>query len=120
MEINTEEKGLKDVKKDTFFYKIKEFFRNLFKKDKNEIWAEENIKETNIKQSAFLEDIKRIEDEETKVRKLQQDYEKGIVDVNKLSEEEFNQLVELYDTQIYALKKQIQNCREYKISMATS
>ena len=77
MKDNTKEKSLIAVNENSIFYKIKNFFRNLFHKHKaiessNVIQNGINValeKENN--KNSFMESLKNIENEETKLLKLQ-------------------------------------------------
>ena len=52
-----------------------------------------------------MESIKNIEDEETKLLKLQRQYRSGEIKEEELTEEQVNSLCTLYDRQIANLKK---------------
>ena len=109
MKENTQEKSLVQVNENSIFYKIKKFFRNLF--HKNEIIIEVNNVERHIeieKENAknfFMEAIKNIEDDETKLLKLQKQYRSGEIKEEELTEEQVASLCSLYDKQIANLKK---------------
>ena len=111
MNKNTQEKSLVQVNENSIFYKIKKFFRNLFYKDteiKSSVIAEENISsnvENENKKSTFMEEIKNIENEETKLLKLQKQYSSGEIKEEELTQEQVNSLCDLYDKQIARLKK---------------
>lgn len=110
MKENTQEKSLVQVNENSIFYRIKNFFRNLFHKSnfiENTVVIEDNnasIKQENIKNS-FMESIKNIEDEETKLLKLQKQYRRGEITENELTDEQVSSLCALYDKQIANLKK---------------
>ena len=110
MKENTQEKSLVQVNENSIFYKIKQFFRNIFHKDtefKSNV-VEENISsniQDETKKSAFIESIKNIEDEETKLLKLQKQYRSGEIKEEELTQEQVNSLCALYDKQIANLKK---------------
>ena len=111
MKENTQEKSLVQVNENSIFYKIRIFFRNLFHKKtevENNLVVEENIS-SNVasenKKSAFMESIRNIEDEETKLLKLQKQYRSGEIKEEDLTEEQVNSLCLLYDNQIARLKK---------------
>mgnify|MGYP001625020612 CR=1 FL=1 len=129
MKENTQEKSLVQVNKNSIFYKIKSFFRNLFHKN-TEIESSLNVEEdisSNVeienKRLEFIEDIKNIEDEETKLLKLQKQYRSGEIKEEELSEEQINSLCKLYDRQIANLKKsneiRKQKLLEYRRKMQT-
>ena len=111
MKENTQEKSLVQVNENSIFYKIKQFFRNLFHKNtefESNVVVEENISnniENETKKSSFIESIKNIEDEETKLLKLQKQYRSGEIKEEELTQEQVNSLCALYDKQIANLKK---------------
>lgn len=111
MEENTQEKSL--IKKESFFGKVKNFFKNLFKKkDKNV--SENVVTENNNSEkenSNFKENIKvaEVEDpEEIKLIELQKRYRRGEIAESDLTEEQIEALSELYDKQINALRRIIE------------
>ena len=103
MRDNTQEKSLITVNENSIFYKIKNFFRNLFYKHKaieNSTVIENGInpsleKENN--KNSFMESIKNIENEETKLLKLQKQYRNGEIKEEQLTQEQINSL-KLLDT----------------------
>ena len=111
MKENIPEKSLVQVNENSIFYKIKKFFRNLFYKDteiESNIIIEENVSsniEKETKKSAFMESIKNIENEETKLLKLQKQYRNGEIKEEELTQEQVNSLCNLYDKQIANLRK---------------
>lgn len=111
MKENTQEKSLIQVNENSIFYKIKSFFKNLFKKNNNTIdnysvIEEKDRSEKNSnKKDSFLENIKNIENEETKLLKIQKKYRSGEIKEEELTEEQVKSLCELYDKQIANLRK---------------
>ncbi len=111
MKENTQEKSLVQVNENGIFYKIKKFFRNLFNSNANTtnnyaiVKETESLVESENKKNSFMESIKNIEDEETKLLKLQKQYRSGEIKEEELSEEQINSLCKLYDRQIANLKK---------------
>lgn len=111
MKENTQEKSLVQVNENSIFYKIKRFFKNLFNKSKDTADNYSVIEETNSfaenenKKSSFMEYIKNIEDEETKLLNLQKQYRSGEIKEEELTEEQVNSLCALYDKQIEQLRK---------------
>ena len=111
MKENTQEKSLVQVNENGIFYKIKKFFKNLFNRNANTTNNLGIVKETESlvtsenKKNSFMESIKNIEDEETKLLKLQKQYRSGEIKEEELSEEQVNSLCKLYDKQIANLKK---------------
>lgn len=108
MKENTQEKSLVQVNRNGIFNKIKMFFKNLFSKnnviDNNCYTIEDEKNNENIKNS-FMESIRNIEDEETKLLKLQKQYRNGEIKEEELTEEQVNSLCALYDKQIANLRK---------------
>ena len=88
MKENTQEKSLVQVNRNGIFNKIKMFFKNLFSKN--------NVIDNNCY---------TIEDEETKLLKLQKQYRNGEIKEEELTEEQVNSLCALYDKQIANLRK---------------
>lgn len=111
MRENTQEKSLIAVNKNSILYKIKCFFKNLFHKSSNDennmLVDESNISnaESDNKKSAFMESIKKIEDDETKLLKLQKMYRSGEITEEDMTEEQIDSLCTLYDKQIAKLRK---------------
>ena len=113
MKENTQEKSLVQVNENGIFYKIKKFFKNLFNRNANTtnnyaiVKETESLVESENKKNSFMESIKNIEDEETKLLKLQKQYRSGEIKEEELSEEQINSLCKLYDKQIANLKNLI-------------
>lgn len=112
----TEERDL--IKRDTdnsFFNKIKLFFRNLFGKNKvveETKHANENIENQNEK-SGFMNSIKVESEVEAnpELLELQQKVRNGEIKIEDLTDEEENQLIDLYDKQIAVKKARIEELR---------
>lgn len=111
MKENTQEKSLIEINENSIFFKIKNFFSRLFHKNeenKNEINTIEDAKndvQSNEKKNKFMDSIRNIEDEETKLLKLQKQFRYGEIKVEELSDEQIKDLGDLYDKQIANLKK---------------
>lgn len=108
MKEKTQEKLLMQANENSIFYKIKRFFRNLFHKEKiivNTSLIEKEVEIEN-KKSSFIESIKNIEDEETKLLKLQKQYRSGEIKEEDLTQEQIKALCDLYDKQIDKLRKE--------------
>lgn len=129
MKKNSQEKRLITVNENSIFYKIKTFFKNLFnprKKVENVLRVEEavNVKSENQNNiDSFIESIRNIENEETKLLKLQQQYRRGEIKEETLTKEQVNALCSLYDKQIANLRKSNEirkkNLLEYKKKLQT-
>lgn len=109
MKENTQDKSLVQVNENSIFYKIKKFFRSLFYRA-NSNTESINVTETTTinnqesNKSSFMEEIRNIENEETKLLKLQKQYRSGEIKED-LSQEQVNSLCALYDKQIANLRK---------------
>lgn len=116
---HVEEKSLVAINEKSIFYKIKRFFKNLFNSNKNiqpqVVNINNNIHEDGIKKETFIESLKNIENEETKLLKLQKQYEKGEISTGELSSDQMSSLKELYKKQISDLEKS-NEYRKKKIS----
>lgn len=110
MNSNEQKKSLIKINENKIFYKIKNLFKKLFYKNKN---ADNTINEKMISDKRtivdnkkdFIESLKKIESEETKLLALQKRYRNGEIKEEDLSEEQINLLNKLYDKQIAYLKK---------------
>ena len=111
------EKNLPDtVNKKSIFYKIKKFFAKMFK-GKNAYTNEpqlENVKENeetsiNTPKNNFIEEVRDIENDETRLLKLQKQFDNGEIDKSQLSEEQIDKLIELYKEQITNLEESNKN-----------
>ena len=120
-----DEKSLMVVNKKSIFYKIKAFFVKLFRGNsvyQNESQVEtikDNAIQPNINQKDdFIETLRNIENDETKLLKLQKQFDNGEIDRNQLSEEQIAKLTELYKKQINDLEesneKRINKIRQHK------
>lgn len=110
MDKNTDEKSLVKINENSIFYKIKQFFRNLFHKNETVVTADSAeanniISSDEAKTNSFMEEIKKVENEETKLLKLQKQYRSGEIKEEDLTEEQVNSLCALYDKQIANLRK---------------
>lgn len=127
MKEDTQEKSLVKVNENSIFYKIKIFFKNLFHKGNNIniIQGTRDITiENESKKDSFMEGIRKIEDEETKLLKLQKQYRSGEIKKEELTEEQIKSLNKLYSKQITNLRKsneiRKQKLLEYKRKLQTN
>lgn len=129
MKENTQEKSLVQVHENVIFYRIKRFFKNLFNKNTttNNNYAiakeDKSIVESENTKNTFMESVKNIENEETKLLKLQKQYRSGEIKEDELTQEQVSSLCALYDKQIANLKKsneiRKQKLLEYRRKMQT-
>ena len=127
MKENTDEKSLVQVNENSIFYKIKNFFRNLLYKKEvvnvNTIETTGSNSKMDEQKNAFMECIRKIEDDETRLLKLQKQYRNGEIKEEDLTEEQIHSLCSLYDKQIANLKKsneiRKQRLLEYRRKMQT-
>lgn len=112
MNIDKKERALIQVNEKSTFYKIKIFIKKIFnKKDcniNNVAPVDESLKSKDNRKQKFMEEVKRIEDEETKLLKLQQQFHNGEIKEEDLTESQYKALNDLYDRQIDNLKKSIE------------
>lgn len=107
---NGEEKtSLIPAEKQSILEKVKRFFEKLFSTEKtldyNVNTQPENKTVSYNKTQTFLETIRTIEDEETKLLKLQKQYRSGKIRESDMTKEQINKLCDLYDRQIETLQK---------------
>ena len=110
---NREEKEIVKVNENSIFYKIKMFFKKIFKKKEENSAVKEEAKtikpnaseESNNQQSEFMISVKTIEDDETRLLKLQKQYRNGEIKEEDMTEEQVQKLCDLYDRQISELEK---------------
>lgn len=127
MKEKTQEKSLVQVNENGIFYKIKIFFKNLFNRNTTTNYAivkeDKSIVESENTKNAFMESIKNIENEETKLLKLQKQYRSGEIKEEELTQEQVSSLCALYDKQIANLRKsneiRKQKLLEYKRKLQT-
>lgn len=111
MEKHLDEKSLMVVKEKSIFYRIKSFFLKLFRKNaitenQTQITNEENYEvQSNKQKDSFVEYIRNIENEETKLLKLQKQYDNRLIETNDLSKDQIKELINLYKKQISELRK---------------
>ena len=128
MNNNTNDKSLIIVNENSIFYKIKKFLRNLFgKKDSNITPIEKQVLKTqemaNGKKDSFRETVTNIENDETRLLKLQKQYRSGEIKEEDMTEDQVNSLCLLYDKQIRELKRanelRKQKIMEYRKKLQT-
>ena len=111
MEKHLDEKSLMVVKEKSIFYRIKSFFLKLFRKNaitenQTQITNEENYEvQSNKQKDSFVEYIKNIENEETKLLKLQKQYDNRLIETKDLSKDQIKELINLYKKQISELRE---------------
>lgn len=110
MKGNIEVNSLIKVNNNNIFYKIKRFFKDLLKKENKEsLLQTENTadayKKINEQKNAFMESITNIENEETKLLKLQKQYKERKIKAKDLTLEQIDSLCALYKKQNEELKK---------------
>ena len=110
MKNNNNENSLIKVNENSIFYKIKNFFRNLFGKKENNITPIENqvLKTqeiTNNKRDSFRETVTNIENDETRLLKLQKQFDNGEITEEELTQKQIEDLENLYNKQIEELQK---------------
>lgn len=102
------EKSLVKVNENSILFKIKSFFSKVFKREQDKCHItqiNDNEIKKDTKREQFKEYIKNIENEETKLIKLQQKYRNGEIKEEQLSKIQIKSLCDLYDKQIEKLQK---------------
>lgn len=110
------DKSLVPINQKSIFYKIKMFFSKLLKRKEN-IEIESQIKnietnDNNKSKDVFMNNIKNIENDETRLLNLQKKFDNYEIDKNQLSEEQISKLIVLYKKQIDDLKKSNEKRKE--------
>ena len=106
-----EEKSLITVNENSILYKIKTFFLRLFGKNNNIVNEtqitpiDNNNVQSNKRKNAFMESIRNVEDEETKLLKLQKQFDNREIDTRQLSRKQIADLTALYKKQINDLEQ---------------
>ena len=106
-----EEKSLITVNENSILYKIKTFFLRLFGKNNNIVNEpqitpiDNNNVQSNKRKDAFMESIRNVEDEETKLLKLQKQFDNREIDTSQLSKKQIADLTALYKKQINDLEQ---------------
>ena len=110
MSKNTNELSLVKKDSDNIFYKIKIFFKKLFYKENVIINNVSNdiTETTEYNKKIFLENLKQIESKDINILELQRKYRNKDIKEEDLTEEQINSLCELYDKQIFSMKKEIE------------
>lgn len=111
MENHLEEKSLITINENSIFYKIKSFFLKLFRGNKSimnkpqTVPIENNEIQSNKRKYDFIESIRNVEveNEETKLLKLQQQYDKRLIETKDLPKNQIKALINLYKKQINEL-----------------
>lgn len=110
---NKNEKSLIKVNENNIFVKIRNFFRRN-KKNKTVTESVDETTTTATQREQFKEYVKKIEDEETKLLKLQKQYRNGEIKEKDLTQTQIKLLCDLYDEQIETLQKSIQYRKQSK------
>lgn len=100
------------VNEKSIFCRIKNFFKNLFGKNKVNKYSNptispniDDIKQNQQTKNEFIDSIKNIENEETKLLKLQKQYEEGLIKEEDIPYYQIEKLEALYDKQNRELEK---------------
>ena len=124
---NSDEKQLIEVNKKSIFYKIKMFFTNLFKKKEKDSNIENriiNVVSNDRQKDNFVNLVKKVEDKETKLLKLQKQYRNGEIKEEDMTSKQVKALCNLYDKQIEELKNsnaiRKKKLLEYRKNMKTA
>lgn len=103
--------------------KIKEFFKKILGiKEQQYLEAPKekiNFEETQ-KNSNFKEKVAIVNETEKRILELQRDFKAGVIEEEDLSEEDFQALSELYESQIEKAKEAIENYKSRILSVKAS
>ena len=107
-----DEKSLITVNENSLLYRIKRFFLNFFRRKKSIenqpqiVTTQNNDVQTNKRQKDdFMKSIKNVENKETKLLKLQKQFDNREIDKSQLSKEQIADLTALYKKQISNLEQ---------------
>ena len=119
------EKSLVEVNEKGIFYRIKDFFINLFRKKEENIIVEEKVVTiTEKNKKSLIEEISGKNGEELAILELQKRYKMGEIKEKDMTREQINTLCNLYDEQNEKLKKEIEykekKILEYRNSLKVS
>lgn len=112
--VNNKEKSL-DISKNSIFNKIKNWFKNLFKKPETKRKEHKTIYEYKehdieiVKRNDFADSIKIEEKESKEDEELIEKFEKSIIAFEDLTEEMLETLNKIYDRRINSKSKMIEN-----------
>jgi len=107
----TKNNSLIEVSNNSIFFRIKNFFMNLFRKNKVVEMQQENIimekpQEVYIQpKRSLMEDIKGISSEEMTLLELQRKYKSGEITEEEMTPEQVQALCDLYDQQNDKLRR---------------
>ena len=107
----TKNNSLIEVSNNSIFFRIKNFFMNLFRKNKVVEMQQENIimekpQEVYIQpKRSLMEDIKGISSEEMTLLELQRKYKLGEITEEEMTPEQVQALCDLYDQQNEKLRR---------------
>lgn len=125
--MKSQEKQLVEINKNSIFYKIKMFFVDLFIKPNNDKGVEERTRSVvnyDRQKDNFMNSVKKVENEETKLLKLQKQYRNGEIKEEDMTSKQVRALCDLYDKQIAELEKsnamRKQKLLEYRKNMKTA
>lgn len=119
MEKDVNENSLIQINRKSIFYKIRMFIINKFK-HKNTIPEEPQIERieddisNNKQREIFMQSIRNVENDETKLLNLQKQFENYEIKEEDLSQKQIEKLLNLYNKQIEDLEK-TNNYRKEKI-----
>ena len=102
------EKSLVEVNEKSILFKIKKFFSKIWGKEKEKHHITEitdNEPKKDVQKEQFKQYITNIENEETKLMKLQQKYRNGEIKEEQLTQIQIKALCDLYDKQIEMIQK---------------
>ena len=112
MSSNNENKQLIEIEKESFFSKIKNFFKSLFGKKEILVPIEEVRIETAPSPSQIdlmREKFNEVQEKNTRLLEIQEKYENGDYDLSMLTDDEMMDLMYLYHAQVNEYRKKKEN-----------
>lgn len=112
MEPNNENRQLIEIEKESFFSKVKNFFKGLFGKKEILIPVEEVHIESAPSPSQIdlmREKFNEVQEKNTRLLEIQERYENGDYDLSMLTDDEMIDLMYLYHAQVNEYRKKKEN-----------
>lgn len=114
MNENEQEMNMQVINENSFFYKIKCFFRKMFFKEETieepKEQVQDIVEEDNNKKKEFIKNIK-VETND-KLISIQKKLESGKMKISELDDEQKDKLIELYNKQIDMKKQKLSKIKQ--------
>lgn len=101
------------IRKENFFTKIINFIRKKIQGNKeqsnNEVISCENNNTMDTQKNDFINSLRVVPEVPDELDMLREDFEKGIIDIDDLTDEQVEQLNDLYDKLIPTYEQELEN-----------